>query len=41
MLYRAAPHAETEKVIVTPGRAIAQGLEVQGLSAGYVLTPTL
>ncbi|MFP1952169.1 hypothetical protein [Lonsdalea quercina] len=41
VLYRAAPHAETEKVIVTPGRAIAQGLEVQGLSAGYVLTPTL
>ncbi|MFP1767790.1 efflux RND transporter periplasmic adaptor subunit [Lonsdalea quercina] len=41
VLYRAAPNAETEKVIVTPGRAIAQGIEVQGLSAGYVLTPTL
>jgi len=36
VLYRATPDATPSKVVVKPGRAVAQGIEVQGLQAGYV-----
>ncbi|WJV62095.1 hypothetical protein PCO86_19260 [Pectobacteriaceae bacterium CE70] len=37
--YRATLDAAPSKIQVTPGRAIAQGIEVQRLQAGYVLVP--
>ncbi|WP_315709220.1 efflux RND transporter periplasmic adaptor subunit [Brenneria uluponensis] len=37
--YRATLDAAPSKIRVTPGRAIAQGIEVQGLQSGYVLVP--
>lgn len=36
VLYRAALDTLPSKVIVKPGQAMAQGVEVQGLGAGYV-----
>ncbi|MFD4838011.1 efflux RND transporter periplasmic adaptor subunit [Achromobacter sp. NPDC058515] len=40
VMYRATPDAAPSKTVVTPGRAIIQGIEIQGLQAGYVLVPT-
>ncbi|WP_226100702.1 hypothetical protein [Dickeya oryzae] len=36
VFYRPAPDAPVSRVPVTPGRSVVQGVEVQGLQAGYV-----
>ncbi|QOL12863.1 HlyD family secretion protein [Dickeya dianthicola] len=36
VLYRATPDAPTSKVSVTLGQSVVQGVEVQGVQAGYV-----
>ncbi|QKH36733.1 HlyD family efflux transporter periplasmic adaptor subunit [Achromobacter pestifer] len=38
VLYRATLDALPSKIVVKPGQAIAQGVEVQGLDVGYVQT---
>ncbi|WJM83769.1 HlyD family efflux transporter periplasmic adaptor subunit [Dickeya chrysanthemi] len=36
VFYRPTPEAPVSRVPVTPGRSVVQGVEVQGLQAGYV-----
>ncbi len=37
--YRREVNAQTQQIIVTPGHAVPQGVEVSGLEAGYVEVP--
>ena len=39
VMFRATADTAPAKIPVVPGRAITEGIEVQGLQAGYVLAP--
>ncbi|EEK2702882.1 HlyD family efflux transporter periplasmic adaptor subunit [Salmonella enterica subsp. enterica serovar Newport] len=39
VIYRATPHARASRIRVEPGRAVSEGIEINGVQAGYIQIP--
>lgn len=39
VIYRATPHARSSRIRVEPGRAVSEGIEINGIQSGYIQIP--
>ncbi|MHA6636735.1 efflux RND transporter periplasmic adaptor subunit [Citrobacter farmeri] len=39
VIYRATPHARSSRIRVEPGRAVSEGIEINGIQSGYIQRP--